>query len=80
MSGRDEGGEGRGGEGRTREGRGLVGHSKDVAFTLREVGATGGFEQRRDVTQVFIGSLWLHVDSSLHGARVEAGSGVLQVS
>lgn len=50
MSGRDEGDEGRGGEGETREGKGLVGHSKDLALILREVGATGGFEQGRDVT------------------------------
>lgn len=50
LSGRDEGGGGAGGEGKNWEGRGLIGHSQDLALTLRKVGAEGGLEQRREVT------------------------------
>lgn len=63
LSGRDEGGGGAGGEGKTWEGRGLIGHSQDLALTLKEVGAMGGFEKRREVTlprfsQIPSGSVW----------------------
>lgn len=77
LSGRDEGGGGAGGEGKTWEGRGLIGHSQDLALTLKEVGAMGGFEKRREVTlprfsQIPSGSVWTTVCME-PGQKQEAG-------
>lgn len=77
LGGREEGSGGAGGEGKTWEGRDLIGHSEDLALTLKKVGAMGGFGQRRKVTlprfsQNPSGSVWITVCMG-PGNKQEAG-------